>query len=350
MKQEQIEKLKSRQFGVFLDDFLYCSIPDKRPIIDHFLYAQDVLMFQGEPGEGKSTFMNQLMYNATTGTSFLGFLKINRPLSVLLIQVEGNRTEQNERMKALEVAVNFNSSNFVHINTANLCFDVEEDCKMLYEQINMPIQSGHRSGFDLVIIDPLYATIFGDPSKAEVAAQWQRGFRKYMQGHPALDKAGFVIVSHPKKSSIDGQGKTHHASASDAFGARNWSNFFSSIYAMRNPKKGNASGTKRKIEAGKRRDKDKLTNTFECDFNMDNDTYFINIDGRPGEVFEYMQGIGKWIGRQKLIKYFRGEYSISENALMCHINKLLDDKLIEKTKVNGKIGYRVMLQEGATNV
>jgi hypothetical protein len=113
---------------------------------------------------------------------------------------------------------------------------------------------------------------------------------------------------------------------------------------MRTHGKKTSDSTKRKIEAGKRRDKDKLTNTFELDFDTEKDLYHLDVRGKKGELFDYLKSFGKWQSRQAIIKSFKGE-GLSEGSIMYHINQLMDEKVISKMKLNGKIGYVVNVKE-----
>lgn len=340
-KDQYIEDQKAAQFGVFCDETLFSTIEEKREIVEGMLYAGDINMLHGIAGEGKSSLVDCLVANCTTGDAFLDLLRIQGAQDVVLCQAEGHRVEQNERWKTLMNTTKMDISKLVHINTAALNINDTEDCERLAEQLSAPILAGKRKKYDLFILDSLYQTIGGDSSNPGVVAEWIRNFRRYVVGHPALSDAGFLIISHPKKEGRDQAGNKIHNDAGDAFGSVNWRNFFSGIWMFYKPTRGNTNGTKREIKNGKKRDADKMISKLSLDFEMETNKYFTVITGKKADIYDYLKFCNKWVSKVALVRHLGGEMNMSANSLIGHANKLIDERLIRKEKRNGKLGYIV---------
>jgi len=178
MKDEQIKPIgyddgNGVEFGAFWGTGLRSRVIPKSPIIEHFLYRNDVAFLVADAGIGKSIMALQLMANLTTGTPFLGTYKVVKPCNVCFLQTEGDRAETLERLEAMSRACLIDDSRWVHINLPGIALNTPDG---MGQFINLAKASGME--FDVIIVDPLYTTVKGSLSKDEVATDWIRNVRE----------------------------------------------------------------------------------------------------------------------------------------------------------------------------
>lgn len=93
----EIEKVK---VGMNALESLTSPIEEKPCPIEGGLFAPErYTLFGASDGEGKTSLMAQLSFNAITGTPFLGVFNIPKPIDVLLISGENSRGDLNQKWK-----------------------------------------------------------------------------------------------------------------------------------------------------------------------------------------------------------------------------------------------------------
>jgi hypothetical protein len=178
MKDEQIRPIgyddgNGVEFGAFWGAGLHSRVIPKIPVIEHFLYRNDVAFLVADAGVGKSIMALQIMANLTTGTPFLGTYKVVKPCNVCYLQTEGDRAETLERMEAIGKGLGIDYSRVTHINLPGIALNTPDG---MGQFINLAKASGMQ--YDVIIIDPLYTTVKGSLSKDEVATDWIRNVRE----------------------------------------------------------------------------------------------------------------------------------------------------------------------------
>jgi len=138
------------------------------PLITDLLYKPKVTMLAAEPGVGKSILAVQLALSLSSATPAFEFLTIPQPRAVYYLQLEGDYPEFLDRIRQMREVV--------PLNAANLCWDSTPVLNVLDDKhvsrIIQRIQSWRTP--DLIIIDPIYRTVFGGLSKDEPASAFVR--------------------------------------------------------------------------------------------------------------------------------------------------------------------------------
>jgi RecA-family ATPase len=144
--------------------------PERKPLIDGFLYERSVLMLSADPGAGKSTITAQAIAQMSCGLPVFGCLNVPRPIKCYYLSFERGREEILERLKVMQdiIPMDFNNifinDSFIgynvldihHANTIITC--IESDCIFP----------------DIVILDPIYSAVAGGLSTDEKASQFTR--------------------------------------------------------------------------------------------------------------------------------------------------------------------------------
>jgi len=208
-------------YGIFWGDTLEPRKVQKVPIIDNFLYENDVMCIKSKEGVGKSILAQQILFSLTSGTDFLDTYHVSKPYTVLLIQTEGDREETWERIGNMARALPVDHSKWGHLFLAGAAMNTPRGMKEVMEKAKEP-----DIKWDVIIIDPLYTTIQGQLTQDDIASDWVRNVRhmKGEFGNPA------IIVLHHENKSFYHEGKEVERRPGDVFGAFAWAAFFNTVY------------------------------------------------------------------------------------------------------------------------
>lgn len=180
-----------KEFGVFWGATLLEGAPEKEPIVENFIYVNDVVFICADAGTGKSILVLQLASHVTTGEPFLGTYRVCKPGNVLYVQTEGDRGETIARLQAMSHGVKMDYSKFIHINLPGLALNTEQGFKEFMKEASKP-----GLQYSLIIIDPLYTTVKGSLSSDEVATDWIRNVRGVKD---VFGGCGIVVSAHDTK-------------------------------------------------------------------------------------------------------------------------------------------------------
>ena len=211
------------EYGVFWGDDLFKEVPNKMPIIEHFLYEKDVIFITAQAGVGKSVFILQMIANLTAGTPFLDSFAVPKPCKVLLLQTEGDRAETIARVKCIDRVVKYNHNNWVHLNLDGICLNTDEGHKEFMDFIEKP-----KFDYDVIVIDPLYTTVKGSVSNDEVVTEWVRHMRKVRMKY----KCAFVVAHHETIKDFYVDGSKVLKGSKDLMGSSFWGAFGSYNYKI----------------------------------------------------------------------------------------------------------------------
>lgn len=173
---------------------------ERPPLAEDFLYEGDVLMLVGESGVGKSILTTQLACSLTLGQPVYDFFKVPQPRYVYYLQLEGEPDQAYERMQRMASKVNRNST-LLYWDSRPQGIDL---LNPLESQTLLKDIAGWGKKPDLIVIDPLYQSVFGElarelPSKAII--------RFLGAAKTLLKPCAFLLVHHAKKTSYDRAGK-----------------------------------------------------------------------------------------------------------------------------------------------
>jgi len=130
------------------------DLPD--PIIDGYLWPNDLVMILGNEKAGKSILALQMAANLSSGTKFLDKYPCQK-MPVAYLQTEGKKDETAYRIKNMMEAIEFDSYNFHRLYKRFLPIDIPEYMTMLDNMIGS-LEPKPKVLFD----DALYTTMMGD--------------------------------------------------------------------------------------------------------------------------------------------------------------------------------------------
>lgn len=173
----------------------------ERPaLVSDFLYEGDVLMLTGEPGVGKSIITTQLVCSLTLPQRVFDFFTVPQARIVYYLQLEGEPEQAYERMQRMSPKVSRNSD--------LLYWDARPQGIDLLNPIETQTILKEIAGWgkkpDLIVLDPLYQSVFGElarelPSKAII---------RFLGAARTLFKpCAFLLVHHTKRTSYTKDGK-----------------------------------------------------------------------------------------------------------------------------------------------
>ena len=169
----------------------------QQALVDEFLYERNVLMLAGAPGTGKSILAAQLALALTTGSVTFGSLQVPHPRSVYYLQLEGSEQDAFERLRRMGAKI--------PTDTEHLCWDFRKGLNLLDHKQALALLTDIAAWRkpDLLILDPLYQTVFGElsaelPTKALI--------RFLDMALTKFDPMAILLVHHTKKPSYSATG------------------------------------------------------------------------------------------------------------------------------------------------
>ena len=250
------------EYGCFWSEELYNYDNVKVPIINHFLYKNDVMCISSRPGQGKSILAKQLMFSLTTGHPFLNLYEVSRPQYVLYIQTEGDRAETIQRIHQMKAGLQIDDSMWAHINLDGAIINTQAGIKHLIELARKPMMP-----FGVIIIDPLYTTVKGTLNSDEVATDWVRNARK-LKGEFG---AAIIVLHHDSKVTYNQKGNAVDKGDDNIFGSVYWSAFFNTNFKLKKVKDTHV------LQRGKQRSGE-ITDVIEMKLVEPNPLMFIEND------------------------------------------------------------------------
>lgn len=187
------ESLKSKIFEVR---------KEREALIEGLLYENSVIMVASEPGAGKSVLIANVMARMSVGLPVFNTLNCPKPRICYYIPFERGAEEIMERLKHLQTYTTMNYDNmFINENFIGLnVIQPEHADKIIrtifHDCINAPP--------DLIILDPIYASVAGGLSTDDKASQFCR-FSARLQ---SVFRCSIWLNHHTVKetySSFDGQ-------------------------------------------------------------------------------------------------------------------------------------------------
>lgn len=206
------------EYGLFWGETLSKEVVPKEPIIEYFLYTNDIIVISADSGIGKSILALQIALNLTTTEPFLDVYNIPKPCNVLYVQTEGDRAETLERLEALQGRLKFDRSRFFHLNFPGLRLNRKDGLAEFLGNISLP-----DIIYNVIIIDPLYTTVQGSMAKDDVATDWIRNVRSVKN---KFQGCAIIILHHEPKEQYY-EGKTVSRRKDNLFGSIFWTAFVS---------------------------------------------------------------------------------------------------------------------------
>lgn len=144
--------------------------PERKALIEGFLYERSILMMSADPGAGKSTITAQAIAQMSCGLPVFGCLFVPRPIRCYYLSFERGREEILERLKVMQDIIPMDFNN-IYINDSFVGYNVLDVSHA--DKIIKAIKSDCMDP-DVVFIDPIYASVSGGLSSDEKASQFCR--------------------------------------------------------------------------------------------------------------------------------------------------------------------------------
>ena len=154
--------------GEPLKEALNSTEPERKPLIQDFLYERSVIMISADPGAGKSVITAQAIAQMSCGLPVFGFLQVPKPVKCYYVPFERGKEEILERLKIMYETIPMDFDN-IFINDSFIGYDVLKS-----DHADLIINSIEIANPDVVILDPIYASVAGVLSNDEKASQFTR--------------------------------------------------------------------------------------------------------------------------------------------------------------------------------
>src|SRR3990167_5615503 len=281
--------------GLTSDDLtlaIQTATTERPALAEDFLYEGDVLMLVGEPGVGKSILTTQLACSLTLGQPVYDFFNVPIPRCVYYLQIEGEPEQAYERMQRMARKVSRNST--------LLYWDARPQGIDLLDPIQTQTILKEIAGWgrkpDLIVIDPLYQSVFGElarelPSKAII---------RFLGAARTLFKpCAFVLVHHSKRTSYTRDGKP--IEEVDPYFGSTWLKAYINTSFLLKPGKGQYAGDQVMLVCKKSRGADVVRDLI---LHYDPETDTVSADAPVDEQSGY-ERVSKFLTECKQ----RGKYS-----------------------------------------
>lgn len=178
------------------------SSEEKRPpLVEGLIHDNQSIMISSDTGAGKSTIIACMMAQASSGFPVFSQLFCPRPLVIYYIPFERGIQEITERFKHLEEAIPINYNN-IYLNENFTGMNVINDKHADDIILNISKDLDSRK-VDIIIIDPIYASVAGGLSTDEKASQFTRFSTRIM----AEFKCSNLLIHHTSRDVYSVQGK-----------------------------------------------------------------------------------------------------------------------------------------------
>lgn len=216
-------------FGATLEEAVNTVRPERKALIENFLYEKSALMLYADDGVGKSVLTLQACLQSTIkDCKVFGEFHVPTSCNVLYFQMERHPDETFERIKHLQMNIPFDKNRFalsVSLQGVNL-----QDHKSSTEALMKIIEIVEEIGFapDIVAFDPIYTLTGGGLETAE-ACNAITNFFRIIQIHL---NCTILATSHTNRGMRDPE-KGGKRVGKDMYGNRFLSAFFTGSYHIK---------------------------------------------------------------------------------------------------------------------
>lgn len=219
------DSIQPTYFGDSLERALTEVHPERKPLIENFLYEKSALLLYADDGVGKSVLTIQACMSATVADAkMFGEFHVPKARNVLYFQMERHPDESFERMKHLKLRIPFDNKCFAL--TAKLQGTNLQDPASKKEAIQKVKDTIKEIGFkpDIIAFDPIYALVV-DGLETANACNSITGFFRVIQ---IETNCSILATSHTNRGVRDPE--TNKRVGKDMYGNRFLSAFFTGSY------------------------------------------------------------------------------------------------------------------------
>lgn len=321
-------------FGKLLLEAITTVLPERKAIIENFLYEKSALMLYADDGVGKSVLTLQACMQATVKENkVFGEFNVPEACNILYFQMERHPDESFERIRHLQKAIPFDNSKFA-LSVALQGTNLQERHSRAEAVAKIP-EIVNEIGFTphIVAFDPIYTLASSGLETAEACNSITSFFRIIQ----IYLNCTILATSHTNRGIRDPE-KKGVRTGKDMYGNRFLSAFFTGSYHIK--LKADESGT---IWERDKNSQKNLEKKIELMYDASNySSTYLND--------------GKFSKRDKLENYLKSrkiqdlEFSfddmlknseLSDSTLRGYLSGHLKDLVIETQKLNkGKLLYK----------
>lgn len=175
------------------------SSEKRPPLIEGFIHENQSIMVSSDTGIGKSTVTACWMSEASAGLPVFGCLFVPRPLIIYYIPFERGNQEIMERFKHIQEVIPINYENiYINDNFAGLNVTNDKHADEIITNIHEDIGERH---IDVIVLDPIYASVAGGLSTDEKASQFVRFSTRLMTEFKCSNK----LLHHTSRDTYSSQ-------------------------------------------------------------------------------------------------------------------------------------------------
>lgn len=178
------------------EEFFSANFPPRVFIIDDLLHERDSVFIVGGEKSGKSILAFQFICSLTSQHPFLDKYVVHRACNVSYIQVEGDISDYQDRMKRMAQAQEIDLKRVHYKFSAPMNLTDTQQVKELIKEI----ESYHIP--DVIIFDPLYFLLKGSLSDDDIVRQFLGNIRLIKEHF----NCAIIIIHHAHKVKTDPHG------------------------------------------------------------------------------------------------------------------------------------------------
>jgi len=337
--QEQVNSISLNPhptyFGQSLDDAINNVQPERKALIENFLYEKSALMIYADDGVGKSVLTLQACMQATSEDSkVFGEFNVPEPRKVLYFQMERHPDESFERIRHLRNAVPFNKDNFA-LSVALQGINLQENRSQIDAMLRVA-KAVEEMDFqpDIIAFDPIYTLAYEGLETASACNSITSFFRVLQITYNCT----ILATSHTNRGIRDKE--THQRVAKDMYGNRFLSAFFTGSYHLK--AKGDGVGSIWELDKNSQKN---LEKHFELIYDPSNYCSMVNTNrdfSKKDRLNQYLQAC-KANKKEFSFSDMQENSLLSDSSLRGHLIGYLKDKLEISSKVNkNKLLYRYL--------
>lgn len=323
-------------FGESLDTAIETVSPERKPLIDNFLYEKSALMIYADDGVGKSVLTLQAMMQATHPDSkVFGEFDVPQGNEVLFFQMERHPNEMFERMRHLRKVVPFDKNKFaisVALQGINL-----QDNKSYINSMTKISEIVWEIGFQpsIMVFDPIYTMTASGLETAE-ACNAITSFFRVLQ---ITFNCTIIATSHTNRGVRDLENPGKRV-GQDMYGNRFLSAFFTGSYHL----KGKSDGVGSVWTLDKNSQKN-LEKKFELNYDPSNYCSMTQNEGKFSKKDKLNNFIRACKAQDKEFSYadMQASSGLSDSHLRGYLIGYLKEIIKETSKGKyGKLLYKAL--------
>lgn len=307
--------------------------PERKALIENFLYEKTSMLWYAPDGIGKSVISLQAAMQSTVkDTKVFGEFHVPEACKVLYMQLERPPEETFERMKHMRKGIPFDADNF--------------GLSVALQGINLQNRDGDKEALDImrtvigeikfkpqiIVFDPIY-TLCHEGLESVKACNAITNFFRVMQ---LQQGCAIIAISHANRGMRDQE--TGGRKGEDMYGNRFLSAHFGGVYKIESIKEG--AGTRFKLEKSSLKNLDK---TFDLFYEPQYYRSMILDDGKVTKKDRLQNFLQTQRSMDKPFSFedMKTISLLSDSALRGYLSGELKEKLTVVDKLNkGKVLYK----------